>query len=284
MNATSLLAIATCVARERELETVLQRIVVELAGQKGVALTRIWLLGEGDRCQVCSARDQCPTQTRCLHLAASAAPRLPTGRRPIGLGSTARCSASRWVWAKSAHRRHGRGGSVRRRRRRRQWIFDQRWVSPRRLSVLPVIPWNFAVRFWACWPFLAGTARTVGLRLASGLRRPRGDRDRQRPGLRRDRTAAAAAGGGKPLSARRGEGRAGLARLSGRVRRSANCRSRSRWSLRPKRVCWCWANRDRQGTGRPGDPRAQWPLGPRWSKSTARQSAQSVRERVFRAR
>ncbi len=44
MNGSSLSAIATSVAAERDLRTVLNRIVAELAAQVNVALARIWLL------------------------------------------------------------------------------------------------------------------------------------------------------------------------------------------------------------------------------------------------
>jgi transcriptional regulator with GAF, ATPase, and Fis domain len=72
MNAGSLQAIATSVAQERTLNNVLQRIVGELADQRNVALTRIWLLKAADLCRDCAAREHCQTPTRCLHLAASA--------------------------------------------------------------------------------------------------------------------------------------------------------------------------------------------------------------------
>ena len=144
MNATSLLAIATSVARERVLETVLQRIVVELAGQKGVALTRIWLLGEGDRCQVCSARDQCPTQTRCLHLAASAGTSLSDGpatdwsridgslqRVPLGVGKVGSIGAT------------GEAVLLEDATSDRQWIFDRRWVSAEKIVSFAGHPLEF---------------------------------------------------------------------------------------------------------------------------------------------
>lgn len=72
MNLEILQTIATAVAQERELATVLQTIVRCLAEQAGVALARIWLIEPGDICASCPLRSECPDQTRCLHLVASA--------------------------------------------------------------------------------------------------------------------------------------------------------------------------------------------------------------------
>jgi transcriptional regulator with GAF, ATPase, and Fis domain len=60
------------VARERRVGAVLDRIVEGVAAQEGVALARVWLVAPGDVCDVCSLRPECPDQTRCLHLVASA--------------------------------------------------------------------------------------------------------------------------------------------------------------------------------------------------------------------
>lgn len=64
------LAIET--AEIRTLEEVLQRIVNGLTKQRGIALARIWLKGPGDICVKCLMRSECPDQTECLHLTASA--------------------------------------------------------------------------------------------------------------------------------------------------------------------------------------------------------------------
>ena len=63
-----------------------------LAASGGV-LARVWLLGPGDICAHCPMRPECPDQTRCLHLAASAGVttrldgpyrRFPLGAREVG--------------------------------------------------------------------------------------------------------------------------------------------------------------------------------------------------------
>jgi len=54
------------------LDRVLQEVVAGLTAQEDVALARIWLEGPGDICGVCPMRPDCPDQTRCLHLVASA--------------------------------------------------------------------------------------------------------------------------------------------------------------------------------------------------------------------
>src|SRR6185369_6088800 len=47
-------------------------VVSRLAEAPYVALARIWLVDKGDLCSTCSMRPQCPDQTFCLHLVASA--------------------------------------------------------------------------------------------------------------------------------------------------------------------------------------------------------------------
>jgi hypothetical protein len=59
-------------ARERSLDPVLSLVVRRLAERTDVALARIWLVREGDICETCPMRPDCPDQTRCLHLVASA--------------------------------------------------------------------------------------------------------------------------------------------------------------------------------------------------------------------
>jgi transcriptional regulator with GAF, ATPase, and Fis domain len=51
---------------------VLARVVEGLVRDAGFALARIWLTGLADICDVCPMRAECPDQTICLHLAASA--------------------------------------------------------------------------------------------------------------------------------------------------------------------------------------------------------------------
>jgi transcriptional regulator with GAF, ATPase, and Fis domain len=69
----ALQSIALAVAEARSVDLVLQRIIDGLAGQPEIALARIWLIAPGDICaSSCLVRAECPDQTRCLHLLASA--------------------------------------------------------------------------------------------------------------------------------------------------------------------------------------------------------------------
>ena len=60
------------VAQERNELQLLKIIVERLAGLEDVALARIWLVRPGDICSSCPLRQECPDQTSCLHLMASA--------------------------------------------------------------------------------------------------------------------------------------------------------------------------------------------------------------------
>ncbi len=88
-------------AKERSCEAVLTTIVGRLSRGSQVALCRVWLTLPGDRCETCPMRTECPDQTRCLHLVASAGSstaekglvwdqidgasgRIPIGARKIG--------------------------------------------------------------------------------------------------------------------------------------------------------------------------------------------------------
>jgi len=59
-------------AQEHCFDNVLKLVVDRLAQQPDVALVRIWLVGPGDLCATCHLRDECPDQSSCLHLVASA--------------------------------------------------------------------------------------------------------------------------------------------------------------------------------------------------------------------
>ncbi len=59
-------------AGERSIGSLLSSITTRLADQPGVALARVWLIDAGDICQSCPMRAECPDQTECLHLVASA--------------------------------------------------------------------------------------------------------------------------------------------------------------------------------------------------------------------
>jgi transcriptional regulator with GAF, ATPase, and Fis domain len=72
MNRARLPHVMVSVAQNQTLDAVLRAIVEGLAGCPDVALARIWLEGPGDVCESCRFRAECPDQTRCLHLVASA--------------------------------------------------------------------------------------------------------------------------------------------------------------------------------------------------------------------
>ena len=60
------------IAQQRSLNDLLWLIVQRLADRPTVVLARIWLIRPGDICSTCRFREECPDQTRCLHLVASA--------------------------------------------------------------------------------------------------------------------------------------------------------------------------------------------------------------------
>lgn len=84
MNMDALQEVVLAIAEQRSVTKVLQRLVEQIAsGAEGslekktaasadIALVRIWLIEAGDLCETCRFRSECPDQTRCLHLAASA--------------------------------------------------------------------------------------------------------------------------------------------------------------------------------------------------------------------
>jgi transcriptional regulator with GAF, ATPase, and Fis domain len=59
-------------AQIRSVDELLRRLVTLLAERPHVALARIWLKQPGDRCEACARRQDCPGQTTCLQLVASA--------------------------------------------------------------------------------------------------------------------------------------------------------------------------------------------------------------------
>jgi len=59
-------------ARSRSLAELLGTITSGIARCTNVVLARIWLIEAGDICGECRLRPECPDQTRCLHLVASA--------------------------------------------------------------------------------------------------------------------------------------------------------------------------------------------------------------------
>jgi GAF domain-containing protein len=72
---------------------ILQLLTTGLLAVTDGALARVWLMGPGDLCEGCPMREECPDQTRCLHLACSAGlsqsidgpfRRFPIGARKVG--------------------------------------------------------------------------------------------------------------------------------------------------------------------------------------------------------
>ena len=72
VNCAKFPKIMVSIAQNRALPELLISIVSEIAKCEHVALARIWLLNPGDLCSTCQLREECPDQTRCLHLVASA--------------------------------------------------------------------------------------------------------------------------------------------------------------------------------------------------------------------
>jgi len=60
------------IAQQRSINDLLWLIVRRLADRPTVVLARIWLIRPGDICSTCRFQEECPDQTRCLHLVASA--------------------------------------------------------------------------------------------------------------------------------------------------------------------------------------------------------------------
>ncbi|MCC9654303.1 sigma-54-dependent Fis family transcriptional regulator [Rhodopirellula halodulae] len=59
-------------AQQRSVADVLRLVVDHLSTSEAVALARIWLIRPGEGCLTCPMRNECPDQTQCLHLVASA--------------------------------------------------------------------------------------------------------------------------------------------------------------------------------------------------------------------
>jgi transcriptional regulator with GAF, ATPase, and Fis domain len=72
VNPEALQAVALAVAAETSVDRVLTQIVEGLVAHTTVALARVWLIAPGDICATCPLRAECPDQTQCLHLSASA--------------------------------------------------------------------------------------------------------------------------------------------------------------------------------------------------------------------
>ena len=68
-------------AQERCVQNVLKLVVDRMVEQSAVALARIWLVDRGDICQDCFFRQECPDQSVCLHLVASAGQSRVNGKK-----------------------------------------------------------------------------------------------------------------------------------------------------------------------------------------------------------
>src|SRR6267142_2477873 len=73
---------------------VLERLTRDALLACDAVLSRLWMVGPGDQCPTCRMRPECPDQTQCLHLVASAGTteridgtfrRFPIGAREVGM-------------------------------------------------------------------------------------------------------------------------------------------------------------------------------------------------------
>ncbi len=72
MNCANLPQVMVSMAQNRSLSEVLRAVVEGLSQCPNVVLARIWLIKPGDICAECRFRSECPDQSHCLHLVASA--------------------------------------------------------------------------------------------------------------------------------------------------------------------------------------------------------------------
>jgi len=131
------------VAAERSLDGLLQMIVRRVAAMEHVALCRVWLIDKGDICQSCPLRDECPDQSRCLHLVASAGQsivdesirwdrldgrfrRFPLGIRKVGRVASSGESIVVWDTQKDM-----------------QWIADPKWAKAESIRGMAAHPLVF---------------------------------------------------------------------------------------------------------------------------------------------
>ena len=72
MKSASLPQVMVAMAQIRSLPELLGAVVSGISQSHDVVLARIWLMDKGDVCGACRLRAECPEQTHCLHLVASA--------------------------------------------------------------------------------------------------------------------------------------------------------------------------------------------------------------------
>ncbi len=129
-------------AQNRSLTNVLRQIVDGLAACPNVVLARIWLIEPGDLCETCHLRAECPDQTRCLHLAASAGhsrdacadyTRLDGRFRrfPLGVRKIGRVAAS------------GEALFLRELRGDEEWVADPEWMEREQVKTFAAQPLVF---------------------------------------------------------------------------------------------------------------------------------------------
>lgn len=115
-------------AGERDISSLLELTAKQLCERKDVALVRVWLHAEGDICDECPLRNDCPQKSSCLHLAASEGRPLAAGedwnridgkfrRIPLGVRKVGHVAKTR----EPVEIRDVSEGS--------QWIADPEWAQ-----------------------------------------------------------------------------------------------------------------------------------------------------------
>jgi transcriptional regulator with GAF, ATPase, and Fis domain len=154
MNLDALQDIVLAMAEQRSVASVLQLLVEQIAdvrrreaereSEEGadIALVRLWLVRPGDICETCRFRTECPNQTRCLHLAASAGrPRSSTEnwcrldgdfrRFPIGVRKVGHIAAT------------GQPVLVTQMAENTQWVVRPEWVRAEGMHTFAGLPLVF---------------------------------------------------------------------------------------------------------------------------------------------
>lgn len=108
-------------SNERSLDNLLKLIALRWSQRPHVAMSRVWLIAPGDICSDCAMRTECPDQTECLHLVASAgsSTNLDGAFRRVPIGASGKIStiaATRESIAVMDIEKDG------------QWVTDADWV------------------------------------------------------------------------------------------------------------------------------------------------------------
>ncbi len=142
MHCADLPQIMVSMAQNRSLPEVLRAVVSGIAQCQNVVLARIWLIGQGDICATCRFQSECPDQTRCLHLVASAGnpadakadhTRLDGGFRrfPMGVRKIGRVAQT------------GQPLLLPGVRGDEEWIADPKWIQRERVKTVAAQPLVF---------------------------------------------------------------------------------------------------------------------------------------------